>query len=415
VTIGGAIASIHQELVTQSVREIAIVGGGPSGAMCAEQLSRAGFRVTLFDEHLAWEKPCGGGLTHKAIVAYPFLGTGPHPKKRVHSIELISSRGHRAHMKLDQPIVIYSRAVLNGLLLDRAAAAGARIVRARVTQVETSGERVQLLAEGRAHEADFVVLAAGARNALLPGTRPLKRADLEMTMGYFIPAQAEDIKVKFLSRFEGYLWSFPRADHLSVGICGSMARHTSQELRRHLDAFLRDEKIPRAGAHFYSHVLPSPQVETLRARKVVGRNWALVGDAAAWVDPLTGEGLYYALCSGDLLAQALIAEDPASYPARVRATFSVELEFATRVARRLYRGRFLGGEVTTRMIQFIGHSPTFRSLMADLFSGAQGYMGLKRRLWGQVGVTFSEVLDSLVRPQSRRLAERTATGADAPR
>jgi flavin-dependent dehydrogenase len=396
------------------VREIAIVGGGPSGAMCAEQLSRAGFRVTLFDEHLAWEKPCGGGLTHKAIVAYPFLGDGPQPKKRVHSIELISSRGHRARMKLDHPIVIYSRTVLNGLLLERAAAAGTRVVRARVTQVETSGERVQLVADGRTHRADFVVLAAGARNALLPGTRPLKRADLEMTMGYFVPAQAEDIKVKFLSRFEGYLWSFPRADHLSVGICGSMARHTSQELRRHLDAFLRDEKIPQTGARFYSHVLPSPQMETLRARKVVGRNWALVGDAAAWVDPLTGEGLYYALCSGDLLAQALVAEDPASYPARVRATFSVELEFATRVARRLYRGRFLGGEVTTRMIQFIGHSPTFRSLMADLFSGSQGYMGLKRRLWGQVGVTFSEVLDSLVRPQSRRLSERTASGADSP-
>ncbi|MGB6432164.1 MAG: FAD-dependent oxidoreductase, partial [Candidatus Acidiferrales bacterium] len=148
------------------MRQIAIVGGGPSGAMCAEQLSRAGYEVTLFDEHLAWEKPCGGGLTHKAIVAYPFLGNGPHPKKRVHSIELISSRGHRAHMKLDQPIVIYSRAVLNGLLLDRASAAGARVVRARVTKVDTSGPRVELVADGQVHEADFVVLAAGARNSL---------------------------------------------------------------------------------------------------------------------------------------------------------------------------------------------------------------------------------------------------------
>jgi flavin-dependent dehydrogenase len=396
------------------LREIAIVGGGPSGAMCAEQLARAGFHITLYDEHLAWEKPCGGGLTHKAIVAYPFLGVGPQPRKRVDSIELISSRGHRAHMKLGHPIIIYSRTVLNGLLLDRAAAAGCRIVRAHVTQVETSGKRVRLVADGKTQESDFVVLAAGARNALLPGTRPLKRGDLEMTLGYFVPGQADEIKVKFLHRFEGYLWSFPRADHLSVGICGSMARHTSQELRRHLHAFMYDEKIPTAGARFYSHVLPSPQVETLRARRVVGRNWAMVGDAAAWVDPLTGEGLYYALCSGDLLAQALVAGDPASYPARVRATFSAELEFATRIARRLYRGRFLGGAVTTRMIQFIGHSPTFRALMGDLFSGAQGYSSLKRRLWGQVGVTFSEVINSLVRPQSRRLAERTANGADAP-
>jgi 2-polyprenyl-6-methoxyphenol hydroxylase-like FAD-dependent oxidoreductase len=47
--------------------DIAIVGGGPSGAMCGEQLARAGHTVDIFDEHLAWEKPCGGGLTHKAI------------------------------------------------------------------------------------------------------------------------------------------------------------------------------------------------------------------------------------------------------------------------------------------------------------------------------------------------------------
>jgi flavin-dependent dehydrogenase len=53
--------------------EIAIVGGGPSGAMCGEQLARAGHKVQIFDEHLAWEKPCGGGLTYKAYRDYPFL------------------------------------------------------------------------------------------------------------------------------------------------------------------------------------------------------------------------------------------------------------------------------------------------------------------------------------------------------
>src|SRR5574337_558397 len=100
------------------VRKIAIVGGGPSGSICGEGLARAGFDVTLFDEHLAWEKPCGGGLTHKAIQTYPFLLDGPQPKKLIHTVELISSRGHRARLPLDRPIVIYSRVVLNGLLLD---------------------------------------------------------------------------------------------------------------------------------------------------------------------------------------------------------------------------------------------------------------------------------------------------------
>ncbi len=388
------------------MREIAIIGGGPSGALCGERLARAGVRVTLFDEHLAWEKPCGGGLTHKAIQAYPFLLDSPHPKKLVHSMELISSRGHRARMELGHPIVIYSRAVLNGLLLDRAEAAGCRVVCAHVASLDTAGERVRLNAAGVEHDADFVVVAAGARNRLLPGTRPLEKNDLEMTLGYFAPAEADEIKVKFLRRFEGYLWSFPRCDHLSVGICGSMARHTSQELRGHLHDFMRDEGISAAGARFYSHVLPSPEAHTLSRRRVVGRNWALIGDAAAWVDPITGEGLYYALRSGDLLAEALLEGKPEAYPARVRADFTAELEFATRIARRFYRGRFLGGAVTTRMIQFVKRSPAFRSLMADVFSGAQDYRSLKRRLWAQVGITMTEVISSLVKP-GQALARQT--------
>ncbi len=396
------------------MKEIAVVGGGPSGSICAEKLAQAGFNVTLFDEHLAWEKPCGGGLTHKAIQAFPFLLDGPHPKKLIHTVELISSGGHRARLDLDHPIVIYSRAVLNGLLLDRAAAAGSRVLRSRVTQVDARGRQVSLTAGGAEHQADFVVLAAGARNGFLPDTRRLEPGDLEMTLGYFVPVCAEGISVKFLRRFEGYLWSFPRCDHLSVGICGSLARHTSQELRQHLHQFMRDERIDAAGGRFYSHVLPSPQVQTLRGRRVMGKNWALVGDAAAWVDPITGEGLYYALRSGALLAESLAAGKPHEYPARARADFSADLEFATRVARRFYRGRFLGGAVATRMIQFIKRSATFRQLMADLFSGAQDYRSLKRRLWVQCGVTLSEVVSSLLKPQ-HSLAGRSPRSAESSR
>jgi flavin-dependent dehydrogenase len=399
------------------MRDIAIVGGGPAGAMCGERLARSGYNVTIFDEHLAWEKPCGGGLTHKAIKAYPFLLNGPQPKKLIRSVELISSKGNRALLALDQPIVIYSRTVLNGLLLERAEEAGCRVVRSRVTQMDTSGERARLMTGSNGDapvevEADFIVVAAGARNSLLPGTRPLARNDLEMTLGYFVPAQAEGICVKFLRHFEGYIWSFPRCDHLSVGICGSMARHTSQELRRYLHAFMDSENISREGARFYSHVLPSPQKQTLSSRRVVGRNWALVGDAAAWVDPITGEGLYYALRSGEVLAESLIAHEPSEYPARIRNAFSADLEFATRIARRFYRGRFLGGAVATRMIQFIERSPTFRALMADVFAGSQDYCSLKRRLWAQCGTTLTEVVGTLLKGQPGLAKNPSAAGTE---
>ena len=144
-------------------------------------------------------------------------------------------------------------------------------------------------------------------------------------------------------------------------------------------------------------MLPSPRAHTLASRRIAGPNWALVGDAAGCVDPITGEGLYYALRSGDLLAQSLIGGQPEGYAQRVREDFSADLEIAARIARTVYHGRFLGGTVTTRMIQFVARSASFRALMVDLFSGAQNYASLKRRLWSQLASTLGEVLDSIFR------------------
>jgi flavin-dependent dehydrogenase len=395
------------------MKEIAIVGGGPAGALCGERLASSGFKVTIFDDRLAWEKPCGGGLTHKAIETYPFLLDSPHPKKIVRTAELISSRGHRARFEMNRPIVIYARKVLNGLLLDRAVAAGCTAICSRVTNVDTHGKRVRLMIDGEERSSDFVVLASGARNQLLPGTTALRPDDLEMTLGYFVPTEENIIKIKFLKEFEGYLWSFPRADHLSVGICARMGQTTSQQMRRHLDAFVVEEKIPTAGAQLYSHVLPSPQAKTIRGRRIVGENWAMAGDAAATVDPITGEGLYYALRSGDLLAQALAEGAPQEYPQRLRAAFSADLEFAANIAKKVFRGNFVGGAITTRMVQLLNYSPAFRDLVRDIFSGSQSYRTLKRRLWGQLGITIAEFTHSVLDPRRLR-AISTPTENETP-
>ena len=380
--------------------------------MCGEQLARGGHQVSIFDEHLAWEKPCGGGLTHKAVESFPFLLDNSRPKKLVHSIELISSNDQRVSLDLSHPIIIYSRKVLNGMLLERAAEAGCQVHHSHVVRVDTSGAKPGYLVDGEWRSADFVVVAAGARNHLLPETRPLERDELEMTQGYFVPQTAEAITVKFLPDFEGYLWSFPRWDHLSVGICGSMSAHNSSELKSHLNTFVEKQKISTEGARFYSHVLPSPRERTFCERTVLGKNWAMIGDAAACVDPLTGEGLFYAMRSGELLGRCLAEGCPEKYPARVKAAFSGELEFAARFVRRFYRGSFLGSAVTTRMVQFLKRSPVFRQLMGDLFSGSQDYSGLKRRLWGQLGITVSDFIASILNIERPAAAPATRGGSD---
>src|ERR1700724_535719 len=190
-----------------------------------------------------------------------------------------------------------------------------------------------------------------------------------------------------------------------------MGQTSSQELRRHLSDFVEEERIPMDGARLYSHVLPSPQAQTIRGRRIMGINWAMAGDAAACVDPVTGEGLYYALRSGDLLAQALIEGQPQTYPERLRTTFSADLEFAANLARKLFLGNFLGNAITTRMVQLLNYSPAFRDLIRDVFSGSQDYRSLKRRLWNQLGITLTECARNFLDP--RRMTFSSASAAAA--
>jgi flavin-dependent dehydrogenase len=130
---------------------------------------------------------------------------------------------------------------------------------------------------------------------------------------------------------------------------------------------------------------------------VSGDGWALIGDAAGFVDPITGEGLYYAMRSAELLSQALLAEQPESYPELLRGDFLPELQIAARVAGRFYSGRWMGQTVIERMVQFTRHSPSFRDLMCDLFAGTQGYLDLRRRLYRSLPAMLAESLASALR------------------
>src|SRR5579859_2027266 len=218
---------------------IAIVGGGPAGAYAAAALASAGRDVLLFDEKLAWEKPCGGGLTDKAIARWPFLRDLPVERNWVTNCELIAPSGARVRFDLDKQIAIFSRLTLNGLLLDRAARAGAEVVRERVVAVERRSGEWQIQSSSSLHSADYLIMAAGARNPFRSTFTPnLGPENFIVALGYYIPGTSATVQVKFIDGLQGYIWIFPRADHFSAGICGHMRGKSTAELRRILENHL---------------------------------------------------------------------------------------------------------------------------------------------------------------------------------
>src|SRR5437868_4782577 len=117
------------------MKTVAVLGGGPAGSFAAERLAAAGLKTIIFDEKLAWEKPCGGGLTYKAYSEYPFLLDNPTPKRMVSETVLTAPHAGAVSLKLDDPLLIYSRFDLNHLLLERAERAGAQIEKTRVLEM----------------------------------------------------------------------------------------------------------------------------------------------------------------------------------------------------------------------------------------------------------------------------------------
>jgi flavin-dependent dehydrogenase len=381
------------------MKKVAVLGGGPAGAFAAAQLASAGIETIVFDEKLAWEKPCGGGITYKAYREYPFLLENSTPKKLITETVLAAPDAGAVTLRLREPLLIYSRFDLNRMLLERAERAGARIEKARVLGMERAGSRWLLRTNSGSLDTDFCIVATGARNPLRDVGTQLTPGDTMAALGYYVPGQQDKVDIQFLPHLEGYIWVFPRCGHLSVGICGK--GEPASSLRKRLEDYMCEKGLSAKGAAFYSHLLPSLETAAWKKNRVSGEGWLAVGDAAGLVDPVTGEGLYYAIRSADLAAKALLseigclAEKLQQYRRMLRRDFAADLEFGSRLAKRIFLGKFLFGAVPTRMVEFTRRSPRFSAIIQDLFAGTQPYIGLKKRLLRNLNGSLYEIFMSL--------------------
>jgi geranylgeranyl reductase family protein len=404
--------------------DVLIVGAGPAGSFAAERLARAGVRVALFDGRPPGEpKACGGGVTSKALKAWPHLLQAVG--RTIDELDMYSPSGKHLHLKLDEPFAVYSRIAFDTFLLERAHAAGAQVFAGKISGrgfkqsqdvwiIHTQG--------GGEFTGDWLVGADGANSAIakkLAG--PLPPAEMEVAFGYRAPLPVDGnavTVVAFLPNWVGYAWAFPRIDHISFGIA------TTQDAFDHdsLDALMWDfmvsyydtgryrtasgsERVTLTNrkstmqlwkrghgaevdqirnelaktAERYAARIPGLAPRTWNTRRACGERWALLGDAAGFADPVTGEGIYYALRSAELFADAYLAGKPFDYEQQWREDFGKELQRASQMRRRFY-GNFWGAPFTDRMIEFARGHRGIRKVLGRLVAGDQGYVDLKRKL-----------------------------------
>jgi flavin-dependent dehydrogenase len=105
----------------------------------------------------------------------------------------------------------------------------------------------------------------------------------------------------------------------------------------------------------------------------------LLGDAAGFADPVTGEGIYYALRSAELFAECYLKKAIQEYETLWREDFGGELRRAAQMRRRFY-GNFWGAPFTERMIEFAKGHRGVRRVLGELIAGEQGYVDLKKKL-----------------------------------
>jgi geranylgeranyl reductase family protein len=367
---------------------VTIVGAGPSGSWTATLLAQRGARVLLVDPSHPREKPCGGGITGRALALIgDAIPEGQLPAVRIRAARFVESKNN-THADVTLPddstaLVVSRRTDFDGALLAAARRAGADLLATRILDVCRTSSGFELVTPGRSRIPTSFVVGADGANSLVRRrvSRPFHRHQLSIATGYFAHGVTSDrIVIEIFADPPGYIWSFPRPDHLAIGICAQADAGVGVEaLRAVVGRWIQSTQIAD-GATFepYAWPIPSLSSDDFLSLDVAGPGWFTVGDAAGLVDPITREGIFFALQSAVAAADALSSAAPQRshrYTAHVREAIASDLARAAR-----YKDSFFKPRFTRLLVKSLRSSGKVRAVMADLVAGTQSYRGLKWRL-----------------------------------
>jgi len=348
--------------------EVLIVGGGPAGANAAKYLALGGKNVILIEKDLTFEKPCGGGLFLKAFDEFNI----PKEliKKKVTTIEIVSPNLEKTSVDIsDFPLGVVHRQDFDAKLRQMASDAGAKVIEAKMYSLITKKDSVITYAkksDGRSIEihSQYLIAADGVNsptrrrmlnetpNRVLTYYADLKNQETKACQFWF----GDDISPKH------YAWIFPHHNGVNIGLVANDKRRMRQFYQRFFEKASIRDKLPRPKGYF----IPHWKEMTLYKDRIF-----YVGDSASLVLPFTYEGIYYALKSGKLSADAILANEPSLYEKSWNRLYLKKFRFL-----RLLQTIFLRNDwFATKMSRFYCHK-RFQRVVLGYWSGTREPAGV---------------------------------------
>jgi geranylgeranyl reductase family protein len=390
-----------------------VVGAGPAGSTAARTLARAGSRVLLLDRaRFPRDKPCGGGITFRADDAND-VDLAPVTEREIYAVRISIKLGRRFERRSTQLLArMTQRARLDEYLVEQAARAGADVRDGTVVStIDVDDRGVTVRSNGDAYRARTLIGADGINGvtARALGLAPSEEAAVAFEANYPCdPALADhwrdSIALDLGGIPGGYGWIFPKRDHLNVGVGGW--KHVGPTLRDRLARLCRYYGLDPArlyGHRGYNLPLRRDNAPVVRGAVM------LAGDAAALVDPLSGEGIWAAFVSGRLAAEealryvAGVVPDLSGYQRALDDVMRDEIRASRRlqaVFQRLPRASIL----------MLKYNDAFWRYLVEIIRGELTYPQLPRKL-GPLRHVLNRWGDLEVALHRRDLAKRAMRSA----
>ena len=289
--------------------DLIIIGGGPSGSAAGRIAGQKGLKTLLIEKEIFPRyKPCGGALSEQAMSYLDFEIPKSIIERDIFGARF-QFRGKVVEQHKDYRIaVLTSRSILDNFLLEKARETGIQInMGEKIIDYQENDDYVEVFTNDNIYMSKFVIIAEGSQGKLKYKIRRKDKRD-EYAIG--IVAEIEDdnkaideyihnaIDLQFGYFKHGYGWIFPHEKDFSVGI-GGLAESLSHPKNKMLE-FLKENNFG-SNHKLHSHIIPAGGIK----RKITSTRVILSGDSAGFVDSFYGEGIAYAIRSGQIAVEII--------------------------------------------------------------------------------------------------------------